>query len=552
MFPKLSLKVFAGRSKSNVAGQNSPRTLLLRSSRALIPVAVVGAVVAASLLIRPVGVNTINAAFCGYAGYGYGLTPSVDGVSPSSGATTGGTVVTLTGCGFTGATSVKFGSTAATTFVVNSDTKITATSPAHTAGTVDITVTTLTGTSPTQPSDQFIFVNPGPCTAATISEAPPSPSATGSTVVISGTASGCPTPQFRFWIQNPGDIWRIVQDYSSSSSYTWKSPKTGMAGIYGLEVDVRDASSSASWDQHRNDTYTLNGCTAAGVTEAPPSPSSPGTAVTLHGTATCPGTPTFKFWMQPPGGSWQVLRDYAAGADYIWDTTGLAFGTYGLEVDVRDQGATDTYEAHTSGVTYKIGKTCTKPTLSAAPPSPGATGSTVTWTAGTTTCDNPLFRFWVQTGSGPWVVKQDYSPATTYKWMTPATGLAGVYNIEVDVRDAGEGTSVSYDFVTNTTYTLNKCTAAGVTAAPPSSSASGTQVTFTATSTCPGTPTYKFWVQAPGGSWTVVQGYGTSNTFVWDTTGLAAGVYNIEVDVRDQGGTDSWEAHTSGVTYTIT
>jgi len=55
-------------------------------------------------------------------------------------------------------------------------------------------------------------------------------------------------------------------------------------------------------------------------------------------------------------------------------------------------------------------------------------------------------------------------------------------------------------------------------------------LTFTATSTCPGTPTYKFWVQAPGGSWTVVQGYGTSNTFVWDTTGLAAGVYNIEVE----------------------
>ena len=51
----------------------------------------------------------------------------------------GGTSVVITGTGFTGATAVKFGSTVASSYTVNSATQITATSPAGSAGTVDIT-----------------------------------------------------------------------------------------------------------------------------------------------------------------------------------------------------------------------------------------------------------------------------------------------------------------------------------------------------------------------------------------------------------------------------
>ena len=84
-------------------------------------------------------------------------TPSVTGISPTSGPTAGGTSVTITGTGFTGATSVTFGSTAATSYTVNSATSITATSPADSAGTVDITVTTSEGTSATSSADQFTY-----------------------------------------------------------------------------------------------------------------------------------------------------------------------------------------------------------------------------------------------------------------------------------------------------------------------------------------------------------------------------------------------------------
>src|SRR5208283_1873507 len=85
----------------------------------------------------------------------YDPIPTVTGISPAAGPIAGGTTVTVTGTGFTGATSVKFGSNAATSYVVNSATSITAVSPAGSAGTVDITVTTPGGTSATSASDKF-------------------------------------------------------------------------------------------------------------------------------------------------------------------------------------------------------------------------------------------------------------------------------------------------------------------------------------------------------------------------------------------------------------
>ena len=68
-----------------------------------------------------------------------GLTVTV--VSPTSGPTTGGTVVTLTGAGFVTGATVTIGGMAATGVTVVNATTITATMSAHAAGAVDIVVT---------------------------------------------------------------------------------------------------------------------------------------------------------------------------------------------------------------------------------------------------------------------------------------------------------------------------------------------------------------------------------------------------------------------------
>ena len=87
----------------------------------------------------------------------YVAAPTVTGISPTTGPAAGGTMVTITGTGFTGATAVDFGTTPATSVTVVSATTITADSPAGT-GTVDVTVTTAGRDVGHSPADQFTYV----------------------------------------------------------------------------------------------------------------------------------------------------------------------------------------------------------------------------------------------------------------------------------------------------------------------------------------------------------------------------------------------------------
>jgi len=68
-------------------------------------------------------------------------------VSPAFGPAAGGTSVTISGSGFTGATAVSFGGMAATAFTINTDTQIAATTPAHDAGAASVSVTRADGTT---------------------------------------------------------------------------------------------------------------------------------------------------------------------------------------------------------------------------------------------------------------------------------------------------------------------------------------------------------------------------------------------------------------------
>jgi alpha-tubulin suppressor-like RCC1 family protein len=87
--------------------------------------------------------------------------PTITGLEPGNGPSAGGTSVTITGSGFTGTTGVSFGSTAATSFTVNSDGSITAVAPAG-RGTVEVEVTTPSGASPPTWADEFTYKGPTP------------------------------------------------------------------------------------------------------------------------------------------------------------------------------------------------------------------------------------------------------------------------------------------------------------------------------------------------------------------------------------------------------
>ena len=79
----------------------------------------------------------------------------ISSVTPNSGATAGGTAITITGANLTGATSVTIGGVAATNVVVLSSTSITAVTPAGTVGAASVAVTTPNGTATA--SNAFIY-----------------------------------------------------------------------------------------------------------------------------------------------------------------------------------------------------------------------------------------------------------------------------------------------------------------------------------------------------------------------------------------------------------
>ena len=121
--------------------------------------------------------------------YTYTTGPAVTSVNPASGPLAGGTLVRITGANLAGATAVKFGTNTAT-IKTDAAGSITATAPAGSAGTVDITVTTAGGTSPTGIADQYTYVGVPTITGVSPSAGP----ANGGTVVtITGTLLSSPT-----------------------------------------------------------------------------------------------------------------------------------------------------------------------------------------------------------------------------------------------------------------------------------------------------------------------------------------------------------------------
>ena len=109
--------------------------------------------------------------------------PTIASFSPTSGPTTGGTAVTISGSELTGASAVKFGTTTAASFSVTSPTVVTATAKAHAAATVKLSVTTPGGTATS--TETFAFVSSGP----TITSFTPTsgPTTGGTTVTVDGT-----------------------------------------------------------------------------------------------------------------------------------------------------------------------------------------------------------------------------------------------------------------------------------------------------------------------------------------------------------------------------
>jgi hypothetical protein len=166
-------------------------------------------------------------------GCGPAPTITASGVSPNTGSTSGGTSVTITGTGFTGVTTgVTFGGTAAS-FTVNSLTQITATTPAHAAGTVDVAVTTGAGTATATAA--FTYIPPPIVTGVAPNKGP---TAGGLPVVVTGTGfTG--TTSVNFGV-------RSASFQVNSDTQIMATSPSGSAGPVDVTVTTSAGTSTAS------------------------------------------------------------------------------------------------------------------------------------------------------------------------------------------------------------------------------------------------------------------------------------------------------------------
>jgi hypothetical protein len=409
--------------------------------------------------------------------------PVVSAISPNSGPVAGGTSVTITSSvpNFTGATAVKFGATAATTFTVNSATQITATSPAGSAGTVDVTVTGSGGTSATSSADQFTYV-PAPTVA---SVAPSSgPTAGGTSVTITGSNLGGATA-----VKFGTTTASVTNDVAGSITAT--SPAES-AGTVDVTVTTPGGTSATS----SNDQFTY--VAAPTVTGVSPSagPLAGGTSVTITGTNLSSAT-AVKFGTTIAS----VTNDVAGSIT----ATSPAESAGTVDVTVTTAGGTSATSTNDQ-FTYEAAPTVTGVSPSAGPLA-GGTSVTITGTglagatavkfgtttasvtndsAGSITATSPAesagtVDITVTTPGGTSTTSSadqfTYTTGPTVSGVVPNDGpLAGSTSVTISGSNLSGATAVKFG---STTASITNDSAGSITATSPAESAGTVDITVT-------------------------------------------------------------------------
>jgi IPT/TIG domain len=225
--------------------------------------------------------NSSNLAFLTLA-TGFVPVPRVTALSLTVGPALGGSSVTITGTGFTGATSVDFGGAPAAQFSVSSSTSISATTPTTGAGTVGVTVTNGGQTNLPDANDQFTFV-----AAPVVSGVNPNsgPISGGTSVMITG--SGFTDAQS---VSFGGNLAAFT--VNGDSSITATSP--GIDGPDVQDVQVTTAGGPSAISSVDQFSYVSGGCSSCSTlwfTSAPFASASVGTpfsfsVITSGGTGT--------------------------------------------------------------------------------------------------------------------------------------------------------------------------------------------------------------------------------------------------------------------------
>jgi hypothetical protein len=172
------------------------------------------------------------------------------------------------------------------------------------------------------------------CTSVTLTPGLASPQPAGTTVPFTAQAQGCASAEYQFWVFTTD--WAVAQPFSSSATFNWNT--SGLpAAFYYIAVWARETGSGVNGPQAQSSlTYRLTasgGCTSVTLTPSLASPRPVGTTITWTAQAGGCGVAEYQFWVND--GAWTVAQPFWTGTNFVWNTTGLAAGTYYVAVWAR-------------------------------------------------------------------------------------------------------------------------------------------------------------------------------------------------------------------------
>ena len=256
--------------------------------------------------------------------------PSFSSITPASGPLAGGTSVTIAGTNFTGATAVTFGGTAATSFTVNNATSITAVTPAHAAGAVNVVVAAPGGSG--TGTNAYTYV-----TALTLSSTPSASTHIGQNYSQANAAGGGTTP-YTYAIS--GGSLPAGTTLNTSTGLISGTPTA--LGNFSYTVKVTDSSPAP-----QTATQTVSGSITSAVTTTSLSsslnPSQVGQSVTFTATVTGAGTPTGSVTFMDGGAV--IGTATLAGGAATFSTATLTLGSHTI---TASYGGSASFSASTS------------------------------------------------------------------------------------------------------------------------------------------------------------------------------------------------------------